>query len=469
MLFRSGAITSEDFGAYYAWGETESKNRYGYSNYKWYDGNSYTKYITSSYEGEVDNKTILDLEDDIAHVKWGGSWRIPTKAEQDELISNCTWTWTTMNGVKGYLITSKILGYVDRSIFLPAAGYWSSINYLCVGDYGYYGSSSLFRLSHRCSMDICFNSSNVSTYYNERIFGRSIRPVCTSDEWYSSLSVSMVDKKTMLVDGSDVLVVVIEKNDEVLDNPPFTIKWSSDNPSVAVVDQNGTVTAKSAGTANITASIENLSVQCAITVIKEKTIKHEYVDLGLSVKWATFNVGATKPEEYGEYYAWGEKVTKTYYQWYTYKWHDGSYPDLTKYCNDSNCGKNGFTDNKTILDNKDDVAHVKWGGSWRMPTNEEQEELLYRCTWDTMTLNGVNGFLVTSKVSGYTDCSIFLPAAGCREDSDIFNDGIRGYYWSSTLDSDYPADAYAIFLSPGFESCSNHSREYGLSVRPVYP
>ena len=197
---------------------------------------------------------------------------------------------------------------------------------------------------------------------------------------------------------------------------------------------------------------------------------YEYVDLGLSVKWATFNVGASKPEEYGWYYAWGETERKTDYSWSTYKYCNGSSSTLTKYCNDSSYGNNGFTDTKTTLDPDDDVAHVKWGGDWRMPTEDEFLELFLNCTLTWTTLNGVNGYRVTSKKTGYTDRSIFLPAAGYRAGTYLLGVGGSGYYWYSSLDTGYPGDAWYVYFSSD-HSVTNSStgRAGGFSVRPVCP
>ena len=164
---------------------------------------------------------------------------------------------------------------------------------------------------------------------------------------------------------------------------------------------------------------------------------HEYVDLGLSVNWATCNVGAIAPEGYGDFFAWGEiepyydaglaqdnpqthwKDNKAAgYDMSTYKYCKGSTTTLTKYCNRSEYGYNGFVDNKTILDPEDDVAHVKWGGSWRMPSKEELEELWDSCTWVFTTRNNVKGYVISSNKPGYTERSIFLPAAGNRTKGD---------------------------------------------------
>ena len=190
---------------------------------------------------------------------------------------------------------------------------------------------------------------------------------------------------------------------------------------------------------------------------------HAYVDLGLpsGTLWATCNVGASSPEEYGDYYAWGETESKSTYAWSTYKWCNGSYNTLTKYCTDSSCGT---VDNKKVLESSDDVAHVKWDGNWRMPTNAEMTELLGYCTWTWTTQGGKNGYKVTSKKNGN---SIFLPAAGYRNGSSLYNAGSYGYYWSSSLDTSYPNDACYV----GFDSSDVNryydDRYYSRSVRPV--
>ena len=195
------------------------------------------------------------------------------------------------------------------------------------------------------------------------------------------------------------------------------------------------------------------------------TGNHEYVDLGLSVKWATCNVGASKPEEYGDYFAWGETEPKSTYNWSTYKWCNGSETTLTKYCTDDSYGT---VDNKTQLELRDDAAHVNWGGSWRMPTRAEQDELHNNCTWTWTTQNGVYGYKVTSKKSGYTNKSIFLPAAGYRYDSSLYSAGSYGCYWSSSLYTDGPYRACDLSFYSSYMDWHYHDyRYYGFSVRPV--
>ena len=197
---------------------------------------------------------------------------------------------------------------------------------------------------------------------------------------------------------------------------------------------------------------------------------HDYVDLGLSVKWATCNVGATKPEDFGDYFAWGETEPKSTYDWSTYKWCNGSYKTLTKYCNDKKYGHKKFVDNKTQLELSDDAARANWGGSWRMPTKAEITELHEQCTWTWTRQNGMNGYKVTSKKNGN---SIFLPAAGSRgEKSRKTKDfvsvaGLSGFYLSSSL---FTNDiALIVYFRPDYATCGLSYRFYGLSVRPVCP
>lgn len=192
------------------------------------------------------------------------------------------------------------------------------------------------------------------------------------------------------------------------------------------------------------------------------TDTHEYVDLGLSVKWATCNVGATSPEDYGDYFAWGETTAKENYSWDTYTMTADGGNTFTKY-NDS--------DGKTVLDAEDDAAAVNWGGAWRMPTLDEMKELLNpdNCSWKWTTVNEVNGYKVTSKKEGYTDKSLFLPAAGCRFGSSLIYAGSYGYYWSAARYEVYPLYAYCLGFYSGGRYWYSVNRCGGFAVRPVCP
>jgi len=208
----------------------------------------------------------------------------------------------------------------------------------------------------------------------------------------------------------------------------------------------------------------------------DKTISPQFVDLGLSVKWATFNMGASAPEEYGDYYAWGETETKLKYFWTTYKFNKGSDDDvqLTKYCTDSDNGYNGFSDDILILESDDDVAHIKWGGNWRMPSKAEFEELLdtvHNTTIINDTVNQVIGIRISSKLDGFTNNSIFFPLAGYKGGSNPISSGKSGHYWSNTLNSYSPTNSLDFSFKSGtdFELSTIGTRYVGYSVRPVCP
>ncbi len=194
------------------------------------------------------------------------------------------------------------------------------------------------------------------------------------------------------------------------------------------------------------------------------------VDLGLpsGLKWASCNVGATTPEGYGYYFAWGETAPKKDYSWETYKY--ANFGEMynykfTKYCTDASSGDNGFIDNKTVLEPEDDAATANWGDVWRMPTDAEWTELREQCTWTWTTQNGMNGYQVASKTNGN---SIFLPAAGFRDGNAApYVAGRRGYYWSSSLLENSSDDVWIVTFNHEKVERDNDKRNKGLSVRPV--
>jgi len=203
----------------------------------------------------------------------------------------------------------------------------------------------------------------------------------------------------------------------------------------------------------------------------------EVIDLGLSVKWASHNVGASSPEEFGDYFAWGETEPKEYYGLENYKWNSGGKQwNLTKYCYNSKRdsrepNKYGVPDTLTVLNPADDVANVKWGDGWRMPTYDEFYELCSKCEEKWTTHNGVEGYLVT----GPNGNSIFLPASGSIwEESVIRRDKTSfTYYWSRTFRKDFyglPSTAGALWFNGAVNlnfNCTHANRASGCTVRPV--
>ena len=520
-----GATTPEEYGDYFAWGEVEPKTTYNWSTYKYgTDEDQLTKYCNNSdygKDGFTDNKTILDPEDDAATVNWGDGWRMPTVGEQIELQENCKWTWITQNGVNGH----KVVGPNGNSIFLPAAGGMLGGTLYDAGSYGLYWSSSLTTDYPYYAYLVEFGSDGKEWGYGSgRYYGFSVRPVYgessqqpeikryTVSVYSHDNSRGTVSGGGTYAEGSQVTITATansgykfkEWNDGNTDNPrvitvmkdaiytahfeadvkQYRISVYSHDNSRGTVSGGGTYAEGSQVTITATANSGykfkewndgNTDNPRVITVTKdaiytahfevEKNLNagHEYVDLGLSVKWATCNVGATTPEEYGDYFAWGEVEPKTTYNWSTYKYCKGTLETLTKYCYDSDYGKNGFTDNKTVLDPEDDAATANWGGEWRMPTKAEQDELLNNCTWTWTTQKGVKGY----KVVGPNGNSIFLPAAGYMFEGTLYNAGSYGHYWSSSLYTVIPGYAYYVHFYSVYVDWDGSNRYYGLTVRPV--
>ena len=189
---------------------------------------------------------------------------------------------------------------------------------------------------------------------------------------------------------------------------------------------------------------------------------YEYVDLGLSVKWATCNVGAKTPENAGFYFAWGETAPKISYVWESYSFYKAHEDALTKYCVDS---AYGYVDGRIVLDPVDDAATVTMGGSWRMPSYEEINELKSLCHWERAIVNGVNGY----KITGSNDNSIFLPATGykSKEPFQLLSPN-GGYYWAKTVNINN-MKAIAITFGPHKSDVlfENSERYLGYAIRPV--
>lgn len=352
-----GASSPSDYGQHFAWGETSPKFEYTNENCR-------------TLKDAMSRSISGNEQCDAARANWGGSWRIPTKEEMEELVKVCTWTWTTHEGHRGYLVT----GPNGRSIFLPAAGCRGGRRHLFAEELGQYWSAMPVAGNRLLSYCLDISSQYHSVYERDRVFGYSIRPVSGNDE-----------KEAVQSDGSPVA--------------------------------------------------------------SETTTVHEYVNLGLpsGVKWATCNVGASSPSDYGHYFAWGETKPKMEFWGATSK----TYGRKVK----------GFSGSTSY-----DAARANWGGRWRMPTQREMEELAEKCTWTWTTQGGHSGYVVT----GPSDQSIFLPAAGyCEGDSLARLAGELGRYWCSEPSGLYEGHGSCLWFKPGHHSLVSQDRYYGLSVRPV--
>lgn len=480
-----GAQNAYTIGNYFAWGETEEKDRYNSSTYLF--GYQLSKYCIDIAYGDVDNKIVLEKEDDAAYVNWGGNWRMPTAEEIAELRDNCSWTKyeagnTEFNGVPGYKAQSLKPGFTDRYIFLPRTGYryedriegmtssWAS--------YSSYWSSSLYSGSRFWAQGL-----GVSGTLNQaltRYQGYPVRPVYSDDPNCGITGVSL--DKTVLsiyVDDIETLTGTVIKNAGALND---MIEWSSSNPSVATVDYTGKVRGVAIGTTTITAKTVFGGFTATCNIVVNALPEHEYVDLGLSVKWATSNLGANRPYDYGKYYAWGE--IKAFGE------EDPSNPNVVGvkrdysvrtnkyYLNDSWSYSKYETvssyDSPVILESEDDAAYVNWGSDWRMPTYAEMKELNDNCTFTwfdrgNTEFNGVRGYKVQSNIEGYTDKFIFLPFPGYRSGDRLYDLNVYGVYWTSTLAYDYATRAlWFSFNGPNTVNFQTESaRWYGASIRPV--
>ena len=225
-----------------------------------------------------------------------------------------------------------------------------------------------------------------------------------------------------------------------------------------------------------------LFLALALLVPSRASAQMEAVDLGLSVKWASCNLGASKPKDAGHFYAWGETKPKTVFSEKNY----GLYKEgpqrstgnlaaleylLTKYCSDKKTsdapGVYGNVDGKTVLEAADDPARKERGGNWRIPTREEMKELHEKCDWKWTEVGGVPGYKVSSRRNGN---SIFLPAAGYYRDQYHYRVGLMGYYWAANLADDYPTRAHYLgFSEKDILSESWWLRFYGFNIRPVTP
>ncbi len=471
-----GATAPEEYGNYYAWGETETKSEYSWSTYKWGSGEtSLTKYNTNSSNGTVDNIVELQMEDDVAIAKLGSNWRMPTSSEYQELINNCSYSWITYNGIQGIRFSSNKAGYTDKWIFFPAAGYLGDVisTPVQVGDRGCYWTSSLRDNITRDAFILDFNSNDqVGDFISNggvsvRLCGHTVRPVLADASSIPVASISIEPTAMLIEIGKSASVTATVRPSNATDQ---MITWSSSDPSIATVNQTGEVTAVKEGDVTILATCGDRSVSCHVMV--KPVMPSGPVNLGLSVPWASCNLGASSPEEYGDYYAWGEIATKTDYSWLTYKFRTSgegwSNVKFSKYNTQSSYGP---VDDLTELQMSDDAAHIKLGVDWRMPTKTEFQELIDNCTNAWVSFKGKYGMAFIGKGPEFDDKWLFFPASGfINELSSFVESGASGYYWSLTLCPEQPNDAYFFSFSSSDVGLYSYSgvRCSGRNIRPVY-
>ena len=467
-----GAQNPMQYGDQYAWGEITAKDSFTPENYKFggahSNPNSYWDYLGCIKYNDKDEKYFLDSEDDAAHVKLGEDWRIPSPEEWQELIENCVWKWTSFHDAVGVVGTSKING---KCIFFPAdssfrngsleSGIYHSSQVVASNNHEFAG---YYYNDYGQSIDVSFPSptEDILGFFSQlRYDGAAIRPV------YGHIAVDDVQLDETKVDLRPGESIRLTETISPSNATNMNVVWASSDESVATVSQEGEVRCVAEGKAVITVTTQEGGKTASCVVNRNYCAPPEIVDLGLSVKWASFNLGAKSPEEIGNYYSWGETKTKDRFYYATYKWcANESLNNLTKYCYDPDQGFNGFTDNKKVLDPTDDAAFVNLGGKWRMPTSQEIEELSENCEFTPAILNNVEGRWVTSRINGNR---VFFPLSGFISDDMIYNSDC-GYYWSSSLYTYeiFPTSAVSMMLSPETWGLWDSFRADGLPIRPVY-
>ena len=457
-----GASSPEDCGHYYAWGETQPKNSYDWSTYKWCNGSesTLTKYNTNSFYGNyIDYKTVLDLYDDAAYVNWGDSWHTPTKEEWGELFNEnyCTWDVVTQYNNYCCIVTSKRNG---NYLILPLAGSNGSSGLKNVGSYGMYWSSTLYDEKPNMAFCTYFFPLGINNASN-RSLGISIRPVCQPTSFLNISSNSIVYGFS---GGLEQISLTTSLSWKAIPSESWITLSSTSgigNATISVMVEENISTEAREGSVIFTTGDYSIKV-----VISQKGVP--YVDMGLlsGLLWATSNLGASSPEEFGDFYAWGETNTKTYFGLGNYEYGGSAINQVTKYNNNKD---NGIVDNILKLEPSDDAAHVVLGDSWRIPTYSDYKELLEACTSTWKERNGVYGYEVTSTMNGKT---LFFPAAGYYDSGKWITNNAFGFnsglYWSSSLYEDAPNNAWCLNFTKYQIVLGCQGRSYGLSVRPVY-
>ena len=452
-----GASIPEGSGGYYAWGETKEKEMYDWTTYIHCDGSMETCHDLGS--------DIAGTPYDVAHTKWGGSWVMPSLSQFMELLNNCSYISTSMNGVSGGCFTGSNGG----TIFLPFAGYRKDAT-LYNGDHCQYWSSAQCEFGLRYA-HVLSSLGNAYISQDDRCIGHTVRPVISG---MNILPLQISSSTLSLTLGEQGVVGIISGNGG------YRAESSDAEVATAVLDGTSVkVTALGEGVATIkvtdTKSGETASIEVTVTLPLVSLCPDDHhphqIDLGLpsGTKWACCNVGADKPEAYGGYYAWGETEEKDVYNDVTYQYSTGEDGNGDGYYDDYHVETSfdvyGVWQSlgDDIAGSQYDVAHVKWGGNWQMPTSEQIEELVNNCTYGGSSMNGVEG----GKFTGPNGGTLFLPAAGTRLNDKLYGAGYDGDYWLSTQN---PSNLYyAIYLSfnSGNASWYNNSRGTGLTVRPV--
>ena len=485
-----GASIPEEYGDFFAWGETMPKEEYNWTNYKWTLGiQSYPSTLADSdFEkyNIFDGFMHLEAEDDAATANWGQNWHTPAQSQWKWLSDeeNCTWEWTTQNDTTGYLVTSKAPGCEGNQIFLPAGGYYSGYQngenhnstyaYMRLSgcywsaDRGIAGSSFGFYLSTR--EDSHYGDSNQMRFY-----GQNVRPVYGTVP-VSSLELDYQGEEFHLVPFQSRKMLTVSYEPAYADVYCTIEDLSVVHASIASTASKGVVRyyvfAQSEGETTLSIhagdQVKTLKINVSLTPVEP-----EYVEMGPGMNWATFDVGSAAPEESGAQFQWADPEVKsdiTSDDWNNYKWADPEsnwstgWKTIFKYQIEDRAtdgcwyeGDEFKGDGLYLMQPEDDPATVHWGSGWRTPTHAEWQWLKNNdnCDWQRIDTDQGSAFEVTSKVPGYEGHKIVIPAASSYSGSS---------HWASTLYSTSRAwnESGSSGWSDGANRCSF------LPIRPVY-
>lgn len=530
-----GAMSPEEFGNYYSWGETCTKSTYDIKNCKTIE------LVNTTQLEEVDRKENFT---DVAKASWGNNWRLPSLADIEELKNICIWSAETQNGIKG----SKVTGPNGNSIFLPACGYMNVSTQNSVGESGFYLSSTPFG-SNEAKSYLLFCGEDIATPMNfPRWPGYSVRPVyqpnpTTKEPKYVDLGLSVkwaecnlgaalphdhgyyyswgetctkfdYSEETSKINGQDIndisgnlnydaAAATLGKNwrmptkyeiEELVNKCKWQPMIQNGIDGCKVIGLNGnSIFIPTSGCIDLytqemigevgayhsSSPYKNDNTESWGLIFNQNGVDvkelgrclglpirpvfnekpmincHEYVDLGLSVKWATCNIGASSPYELGDLYAWGETSTK---QRYT--------PENCETIQIQTIEKRTLwvtTTEQKVIDKKEnfkDTARANWGGTWRMPTEYELSELALKCTWEQCKIDGKAVF----KVTGPNGKSIYLHDSGiCIKDENGLVGSVN-CFWSSTPDKN---EALYLLFFNDYHYVSSDSRYKERAIRPV--
>ena len=356
------------------------------------------------------------------------------------------------------------------AVFLPTVGYRYGSTIGQVDSHCYYWISNSFNVSSYKACYLSVTDESLAVTNTNRFYGLGVRLVCQSNPRIRTIGVSGLSTTSATVSAEVDFTGTVSTRG---------VCWNTTGAPTVSDTYYYAGTGKGGYTAQMTGLEPNTTYHVrayakisgtyrygnTLTFTTPGEGSHEYVDLGLpsGLLWATCNIGADSPEDYGDYFSWGETVPKEYYSWSTYQYCNGSGSMITKYCDDSSYGYNGFTDNLTTLLPEDDAATANWGNGWRMPTKEEFQELYNNTTVTWIQQKGVYGRRFTATNGN----SLFLPAAGLRINSSFENVVSYGYYLSSLLYTDDSSGAWILYFRLDNYNMGYGNRNYGLSVRAV--